>query len=86
MSKTLSMKIGKAKLLSEVTQAHFKKMAEECELGWPMIRERIDSICEQVLEILNTNDIQNGSIDPDTATQISSITSERCERMLVKSM
>ena len=46
LSKRLAMNVGKSKNINEVTPDHFRKMAGEAGLGWPMVRERIASLCE----------------------------------------
>ena len=48
LSGVLAMRIGNARFLNEVTPDHFRQMARKAELGWPMVRERIGSLCEQV--------------------------------------
>ena len=52
LSKTLAMRIGKARSLNEVTPDHFGQMARESELGWPMVRERIGFLCGRIAGIL----------------------------------
>ncbi len=48
LSKTLAMRVGKARSLNEVTPDHFRQMARKSELGWPMVRERIGSLCGRI--------------------------------------
>jgi len=48
LSNHLSMKIGGCKTLKEMSSAHWQKMAKETGLGWPMVRERIGTFCDQV--------------------------------------
>ncbi len=48
LSKRLAMNIGHARSVNDLNPAHFKKMAEECELGWPMVRERIQNLVRKV--------------------------------------
>ena len=47
LSKSLSMKIGAARTLAEVSPEHFKQLSAEAGLGWPMVRERLASLSER---------------------------------------
>ena len=46
------MRIGDCTSLEWPTMADWQKMAGECGLGWPMLRERISSVCQSVLDRL----------------------------------
>lgn len=50
LSTTLSMKIGNASTLAEVSPEHFKQLCGIAKLGWPMVRERIKTLCRQILD------------------------------------
>ncbi len=41
LSTRLAMNIGHGKSVNDINPAHFRRMSEECGLGWPMVRERI---------------------------------------------
>lgn len=82
LSKNLSMKIGKAKSLNEVTPDHFHKMATETRLGWPMIHERLRELCRRVAEALKDCSLLPETTDPEMTGQVAKIVSERTSRML----
>jgi serine/threonine-protein kinase HipA len=48
LSKTMSMKIGKCKHINALTNDHWKKMAEETNLGFPMIHNRISELATTI--------------------------------------
>jgi serine/threonine-protein kinase HipA len=50
LSTTLSMKIGSASTLAEVSPEHFKQLCGMAKLGWPTARERIKTLCRQILD------------------------------------
>ncbi|MDX9868462.1 MAG: type II toxin-antitoxin system HipA family toxin [Kiritimatiellia bacterium] len=52
LSKTPAMKIGGCASLDVFTAAPWQKMAQEARLGWPMIRERMEALCAQVIDTL----------------------------------
>ena len=48
LSKSLSMKIGTAKILPEVSPEHFRQLSTEARLSWPMVRHRLADLCEKM--------------------------------------
>jgi serine/threonine-protein kinase HipA len=50
LSKSLSMKIGSAASLAEVSPEHFKQLTAEARLGWPMVRERLANLSTKMAE------------------------------------
>ena len=48
LSTALSMKIGAAKLLSEVSPEHFRQLSAKAGLGWPMVRARLADLAAAV--------------------------------------
>ncbi len=52
LSKTPAMKIGSCDAITNITPAHWQKMAKETNLGWPMIRERIKELSHRTLEVV----------------------------------
>jgi serine/threonine-protein kinase HipA len=83
LSKRLAMNVGKSKNIDEVRPDHFHKMAIEAGLGWPMVRERMKSLCENVLGAIEDHDLERMSVDPPMAGQVASLVSQRAERMLL---
>ena len=50
LSKHLSMKIGTAGTLAEVSPEHFQQLAATARLSWPMVRERLADMAQRVAE------------------------------------
>lgn len=82
LSKSLSMKIGAARTLAEVSPEHFKQLSSEARLGWPMVRERLAALCEKTAAAirLETTPV-DAPLRGDTAGPGALITS-RSDRML----
>ena len=76
LSKTLSMKIGNAGSLAEVSPEHFKQLSAEAGLGWPMVRERLAELCQKTATAIRSDEI------PATSTIAAETTLARAERML----
>jgi len=78
LSATLSMKIGSASTLAEVSPEHFKQLCGMAKLGWPMARERIKTICRQILDATREPQALPGLRD----ASVCEIVTKRAERML----
>lgn len=78
LSTTLSMKIGSAATLAEVSPEHFKQLCGVAKLGWPMVRERIKTMCRQILEAIGEAQALPGLRD----ATVREIVTKRAERML----
>jgi len=76
LSKSLSMKIGNAASLAEVSPEHFKQLSIEAKLSWPMLRERLTDLCQKTVDAIRSVEIPNSS--PIAAET----TLNRAERML----
>lgn len=50
LSSDLSMKVGSAWKLADVSPEHFKQLAKEAGLGWPLVRERLTNLCERIID------------------------------------
>jgi serine/threonine-protein kinase HipA len=50
LSKHLSMKVGTAGTLAEVSPEHFQQLATSARLSWPMVRERLSDMAARVAE------------------------------------
>lgn len=66
LSRRLSMKLGPESELNAVTPDHFRIFSERAKLGWPMVRERLQMMCQSVLrkteqenELKDTNDVES---------------------------
>lgn len=78
LSTTLSMKIGSASTLAELSPEHFKQLCGQAKLGWPMARERVGTICRQILD---ATDEPRGLPKLRNAI-VRKIVTQRAERML----
>ncbi len=82
LSKRLAMNIGKGEDVNDLNPDHFRRLAEEASLGWPMVRERIESRSNRVLETLQAGELVAASPDRGMATRVSELATQRCQRML----
>jgi serine/threonine-protein kinase HipA len=78
LSTTLSMKIGSASTLVEVSPEHFKQLCGIAKLGWPMVRERIKTLCLQILDATHEPDV----LPALGIATVREIVTKRAERML----
>lgn len=83
LSTRLAINIGRSKNINQVTPEHFRKMANETGLGWPMVRERMATLCEKIIEAINAQELEKLPTKPAGASQLSTIVAQRSERMLV---
>jgi serine/threonine-protein kinase HipA len=81
LSARLAMSIGNGKNVNDVNPAHFKGMAEEASLGWPMVRERVDALADQVIMALEEGSLVRHSSDPAIAARLCELITGRCQRM-----
>jgi serine/threonine-protein kinase HipA len=83
LSARLAMSIGHGKSVNDLNIAHFKRLAEECDLGWPMVRERVESLTNKTAAIVASEQgKKHPSADTEMETQISDRILERCQRIL----
>ena len=80
LSKTPAMKIGNYDSLDVFIPDPWQKMAQEARLGWPMIRERMATLCNQTIEALQAPAML--SVDDDMSRRVASLTLERASTML----
>lgn len=78
LSTTLSMKIGSAATLAEISPEHFQQLCGMAKLGWPMARERIKTMCRQILDANRDPQI----LPALRNTTVREIVTKRAERML----
>jgi hypothetical protein len=78
------MKIGRGKLLNEIEPVHFQKMAGENDLGWPMIRERMERFCCKVLDVISERNLQSETTNEEMAQHVAEIVSQRTSYLLGK--
>jgi len=78
LSSMLSMKVGTASRIEEVSPEHFKQLCDQAKLGWPMVRERIGELCRRMHEAT-----RDPSALPELQNQIvRDVVTRRVERML----
>ena len=82
LSTRLAMNIGKGKDVNDVNPDHFKRMAEEADLGWPMVRERIATLLGRVIEVLEEEQLAETAPPSGMAASVSELVTQRCRRML----
>jgi len=78
LSTTLSMKIGSASTLAEVSPEHFKQLCDQAKLGWPMVCERIKTLCRQILDATQETDV----LPALSIATVREIVTKRARRML----
>lgn len=82
LSRNLSMKIGSARTLAEVSPEHFQQLATIARLSWPMVRERLKDMADRVVRACcgeGRSDKTEMEAPPNSPR---SIALERAERML----
>jgi serine/threonine-protein kinase HipA len=82
LSKTPAMKIGKADSMDAITLAHWQLMAQETQLGWPMIRGRMAELSRKVLTALDTGEVNAQPAGSAMAAQVAAIIARRAKAML----
>jgi serine/threonine-protein kinase HipA len=82
LSETPAMKIGKSESIKTITPSHWRMMAEECRLGWPMLRERIVDMCDKILAGLRSQSLLSVANDPAVAERVAGIIQDRATSML----
>jgi serine/threonine-protein kinase HipA len=81
LSTRLAMSIGNGTSVNDFNLAHFRRMAEESSLGWPMVRERIEALSGKMIETLEEGSLVRASPDPGIGAQVSELVRQRCRRM-----
>jgi serine/threonine-protein kinase HipA len=74
LSNEMAMKIGDQSFSERVTPKDFEKLAEDTELGKPLVKRRVSELAKVLLETLPAIDIGNSA-----AEKVSSILRERAE-------
>jgi len=82
LSRSPAMKIGKSGSIENVTPVHWQKMALECRVGWPMLRERIADLCDRVIDGLRNEDLPAAANDLSMIERVSEIIRERAASLL----
>jgi len=81
LSTRLAMNIGNGKNVNDVNPAHFRRMAEDAALGWPMVRERIETLSRKVIDTLEEGNLLRISPASEITARLSGLVIQRCRRM-----
>lgn len=81
LSTALAMRVGRGKSVNDLNPAHFRRMAEESSLGWPMIRERMEWMSSKMIEVLEGKLFFDESLTPETTEKIAGMILKRCQQM-----
>jgi len=81
LSSALSMKIGSANLLPEVSPEHFRQLASKAGLAWPMVRERLAKRASTLDEVLNKGAVQLEADAARLSQNVRQVVASRVERM-----
>ena len=79
LSKTPAMKIGRSESIESITAVHWKKMAEESSIGWPMVRDRILQISQTVAKTIRPVEAECASQNPAKTSEVADIIQRRAE-------
>lgn len=82
LSKTPAMKIGKSESMETITPAHWQKLAEECRVGWPMLRERIAHLAQRTLVCVQEKEMRSASDDSVSISHVATMVQDRVARAL----
>jgi serine/threonine-protein kinase HipA len=82
LSTRAPMNIGHGKSVNDLNPAHFRRLAEECDLGWPMIRERVESLSRAAAAAVgDIPALIHGSTDTEICSELYRHVLERCKRV-----
>lgn len=82
LSKTMSMKIGTCKDINDLATSHWKKMADETSLGWPMIQERMRGLATAVRDHSAAVAEDLPELNPSMSERVIEIIITRAEKIL----
>lgn len=82
LASRLAMNIGHGKSVNDINPARFKRLAEECDLGWPMVRERIDDLADRTMNAVKSTESTGDVPAKDAAARMANVIQNRCERLL----
>lgn len=81
LSKTPAMKIGGSPSLDVFTAAPWQKMAKEARLGWPMIRERMEALCAQIIDTLRGSAMRE-AMTGEMEARVAALARDRAQALL----
>ena len=75
------MKLGNARSINDMTLTQFQRMAEESQLGWPSVRERIAKLSQRIRNALDRHSLDSVAGDA-VASKVAKLISDRTDKML----
>lgn len=83
LSKIPAMKIGRSETLDSITVDHWRRMADESRLGWPLLRERVERMAGRVVaEVADAGTPGSPAAGSPGAGEVARIVLHRAKRML----
>jgi serine/threonine-protein kinase HipA len=82
LSTVPAMKIGRSRSITRVTATHWQKMAVECRIGWPMLRDRVSVLCHKLTVVLERGELIDTSNDRTVAHNLTAVILERASGTL----
>jgi hypothetical protein len=74
------MKIGRSESIETITAVHWKKMAEESNIGWPMVRDRIRQLSQTVAQAIRTVEAECSIQNPSKISEVADIIQRQAHR------
>jgi serine/threonine-protein kinase HipA len=82
LSKVPAMKIGKCDSMETIRRTHWQKLAEETELGWPGLRERLIDLSDRTLKCLEAGTVHDATNDAAVADHVAGIIKNQASHLL----
>lgn len=82
LSKSPAMKIGKSDSIEAITPEHWRIMAEEIRVGWPMLRERMELLCAKAIAGLQDDTVRSAPTDEAMSERVAGIIGRRASVLL----
>lgn len=81
LSRTPAMKIGNAQSANDMALSNFQRTATDSQLGWPLVRNRIDRLCQRISDVLDRHSL-DAVAEGEVARKVTQVISERTDKML----
>lgn len=82
LSTAPAMKIGTSDSIERIRPVHWQRMAQECGVGWPMLRERLAGLCERIVSGLAGPEADCAAVDAAGAGRLAEIVESRAKTLL----
>ena len=83
LSVRLAMNIGNGKSVNDLNPAHFKRLTEDCDLSWPMVRERLHNLASEVSRSATEVGTNLDGVGFEMMARVQDLIAQRCERMQI---